>query len=59
MARSARPRLRRARALLTPAVDHWLARGYLAVVAASLGFFLYAPDSGLAGIWPVMATAPL
>ncbi|WP_369246871.1 SCO4225 family membrane protein [Streptomyces sp. R41] len=63
MARSARPRLRRTRALLAPAVDNWLARGYLAVVAASLGFFLYAaylsPDPGFAGIWPYMATAPL
>ena len=63
MARSARPRPRRIRALLTPAVDNWLARGYLTVVAASLGFFLYAaylsPDPGFAGIWPLMATAPL
>ncbi|GAA4040655.1 SCO4225 family membrane protein [Streptomyces shaanxiensis] len=63
MARSARPRLQRIRALLTPAVDNWLARGYLAVVAASLGFFLWAvylsPDPGFAGIWPLMATAPL
>ncbi|MFF0445982.1 SCO4225 family membrane protein [Streptomyces sp. NPDC004609] len=63
MARSAHPRLRRIRALLAPAVDNWLARGYLAVVAASLGFFLYAaylsPDPGFAGIWPFMATAPL
>jgi len=44
-------------------VDNWLARGYLAVVAASLGFFLYAayllPDPGFAGIWPFMTTAPL
>ncbi|MEU2282750.1 hypothetical protein ABZ614_12580 [Streptomyces sp. NPDC013178] len=63
MAPSARPRLRRTRALLAPAVDNWLARGYLAVVAASLGFFLCAvyllPDPGFAGIWPLMATAPL
>ncbi|SDO98033.1 hypothetical protein SAMN04487981_11596 [Streptomyces sp. cf386] len=63
MARSARPRLHRVRALLAPAVDNWLARGYLAVVAASLGFFLWAvylsPDPGFAGIWPLMATAPL
>ncbi|MER6417691.1 hypothetical protein [Streptomyces sp. NPDC001137] len=63
MARSARPRPRGIRALLAPAVDNWLARGYLAVVAASLGFFLYAvylsPDPGFAGIWPLMATAPL
>ncbi|MFE9997265.1 SCO4225 family membrane protein [Streptomyces avermitilis] len=62
-ARSARPRLRRTRALLAPAVDNWLARGYLVVVAASLGFFLCAayvlPDPGFAGIWPLMATAPL
>ncbi|QLJ04952.1 hypothetical protein HZZ00_30655 [Streptomyces sp. NEAU-sy36] len=51
------------RALLAPAVDNWLARGYLAVVAAALGFFLYAvyltPDPGFAGVWPLMATAPL
>ncbi|MFE2011297.1 SCO4225 family membrane protein [Streptomyces sp. NPDC059491] len=50
------------RALLAPAVDNWLARGYLAVVAATLGFFLCAafvlPDPGFAGIWPLMATAP-
>ncbi|MEV5011425.1 hypothetical protein [Streptomyces sp. NPDC055692] len=63
MARSARPRLQRIRVLLAPAVDNWLARGYLAVVAAALGFFLYAvylsPDPGFAGIWPLMATAPL
>lgn len=53
----------RTRALLAPAVDNWLARGYLAVVAASLGFLLWAvylsPDPGFAGIWPLMATAPL
>ncbi|MFH0175927.1 SCO4225 family membrane protein [Streptomyces cacaoi] len=57
-----RPRLRRTRALLAPAVDNWLARGYLVVVAAALGFFLCAvyvlPDPGFAGIWPLMATAP-
>ncbi|MFJ3985466.1 SCO4225 family membrane protein [Streptomyces fungicidicus] len=62
-ARSARPRPEGIRALLTPAVDNWLVRGYLAVVAAALGFFLYAvylsPDPGFAGIWPLMATAPL
>ena len=60
---SASPRLQRMRALLAPAVDNWLARGYLAVVAAAVGFFLYAcyvlPDPGFAGIWPLMATAPL
>ncbi|MFF7450684.1 MULTISPECIES: SCO4225 family membrane protein [unclassified Streptomyces] len=63
MARSARPRLPRLRALLAPAVDNWLARGYLAVVVASLGFFLWAaylsPDPGFAAIWPLMTTAPL
>ena len=62
MARSARP-LRRTRAPMAPAVDNWLARGYLAVVAASLGFFLYAAylsaDPGFAAIWPYAATAPL
>ncbi|MFD5078889.1 SCO4225 family membrane protein [Streptomyces sp. NPDC058371] len=62
MESSARPRLKRTRVLLAPAVDNWLARSYLAVVAASLGFFLYAvylsPDPGFAGIWPIMATAP-
>lgn len=60
---SVHPRPRRSAALLAPAVDNWLARGYLAVVAASVGFFLYAafvlPDTGFAGIWPLMATAPL
>ncbi|WP_314221569.1 SCO4225 family membrane protein [Streptomyces zaehneri] len=58
-----RPRPRGARALLAPAVDNWLARGYLVVVAAALGFFLFAayvlPDPGFAGIWPLMATAPV
>ncbi|CCK28637.1 putative membrane protein [Streptomyces davaonensis JCM 4913] len=62
MERSARPR-RNLRALLAPATDNWLSRGYLAVVAASIGFFLYAvhlsPDPGFAAIWPVFATAPL
>ncbi|WP_416961921.1 SCO4225 family membrane protein [Streptomyces sp. Agncl-13] len=56
-------RRQRIRTLLAPAVDNWLARGYLAVVAASLAFFLYAvyvsPDPGFAGIWPIMTTAPL
>ncbi|MFI2509565.1 SCO4225 family membrane protein [Streptomyces sp. NPDC018972] len=54
---------RTSRNLLAPAVDNWPARGYLAVVAASLVFFLYAmyvlPDPGFAGIWPLMAAAPL
>lgn len=63
MARSARPRFPRIRALLAPAVDNWLARGYLVVVAASLGVFLWAvylsADPGFAGIWPLMTTAPL
>ncbi|POX51223.1 SCO4225 family membrane protein [Streptomyces sp. Ru72] len=63
MARTARLSLQGIRALLTPAVDNRLARGYLAVVAAALAFFLYAvylsPDPGFAGIWPLMATAPL
>ncbi|MCZ0980584.1 hypothetical protein O1L60_20820 [Streptomyces diastatochromogenes] len=55
-------RPKRIRTLLAPAVDNWLARAYLAVVAAALGFFLCAtfvlPDPGFAGIWPLMATAP-
>ncbi|WP_043673378.1 SCO4225 family membrane protein [Streptomyces xylophagus] len=61
--RSTGPRRQRARTLPAPAVDNWLARGHLAVVAASVGFFLCAayvlPDAGFAGIWPLMATAPL
>lgn len=52
----------RLRTLLAPAVDNWPARAYLALVAASLAFFLTAayilPDPGFAGIWPLMATAP-
>lgn len=56
-------RTRRLRALLTPAVDNWPARVYLALVAAAVGFFLYAAylaaDPGFAAIWPVLATAPL
>ncbi|MEU6380102.1 hypothetical protein [Streptomyces sp. NPDC046909] len=63
MARSARPRFQRLRVLLAPATDNWLSRGYLAVVAVSLGFFLWAvylsPDPGFAGIYPILATAPL
>ncbi|MGN9759883.1 SCO4225 family membrane protein [Streptomyces sp. SD31] len=59
---AARPRTGRVRDLLAPAVDNWLARAYLAVVAASLVFFLWAaylsPDPGFAGIWPLMAAAP-
>ncbi|MFF5594820.1 SCO4225 family membrane protein [Streptomyces althioticus] len=55
----ARPR----RALLAAAVDNWPARVYVAVVAAALGTFLYAvllsPDPGFAGIWPLLAAAPL
>ncbi|MGX8261928.1 hypothetical protein OIE80_17990 [Streptomyces cellulosae] len=55
----ARPR----RALLAAAVDNWPARIYVAVVAAALGTFLYAvllsPDPGFAGIWPLLAAAPL
>ncbi|WP_260859790.1 SCO4225 family membrane protein [Streptomyces cupreus] len=62
MERSSRPRRRSLRTLLAPATDNWLSRGYLAVVAASIGFFLYAaylsPDVGFAGIWPLMTTAP-
>ncbi|WP_241563365.1 hypothetical protein [Streptomyces sp. E1N211] len=56
---SARPR----RTLLAAAVDNWPARVYVAVVAAALGTFLYAvllsPDPGFAGIWPLLAAAPL
>ncbi|MGW1135091.1 SCO4225 family membrane protein [Streptomyces griseoluteus] len=57
------PPRHRVRALLAPAVDNWLSRGYLAVATAAIGAFLYAvclsPDPGFAGIWPLMATAPL
>ncbi|MGW5332507.1 SCO4225 family membrane protein [Streptomyces bauhiniae] len=57
------PHAVRPRRLLTLATGNWLARGYLAVVAAAIGFFLWAvclsPDPGFAGIWPLMATAPL
>jgi hypothetical protein len=52
----------RLRTLLAPAVDNWPARAYLAVVAASLVFFLCADhiltDPTFAAIWPLMATAP-
>ncbi|MFZ4153703.1 SCO4225 family membrane protein [Streptomyces pseudogriseolus] len=51
------------RTLLAAAVDNWPARAYVAVVAAALGTFLYAvllsPDPGFAGIWPILAAAPL
>ncbi|MFI8204919.1 SCO4225 family membrane protein [Streptomyces sp. NPDC085937] len=57
------PSARPGRALLTAAVDNWPARVYVAVVAAALGTFLYAvllsPDPGFAGIWPILAAAPL
>ncbi|MGW1717877.1 SCO4225 family membrane protein [Streptomyces sp. NPDC002156] len=57
------PRPQGIRGLLTPAFDNWLARGYLAVVAAAVGSFLYfsylAPDPGFAAIWPLIVTAPL
>ncbi|WP_240929902.1 SCO4225 family membrane protein [Streptomyces coryli] len=62
MARSARPRSRRILALLTPAFDNWLSRGYLTLVGASLAFFLWASylsgDPGFAAIWPFITTAP-
>ena len=52
----------RLRTLLAPAVDNWPARAYLAVVAASLVFFLCADfiltDPTFAALWPLMATAP-
>ncbi|MGW0837820.1 SCO4225 family membrane protein [Streptomyces prunicolor] len=52
----------RLRTLLAPAVDNWPARAYLAMVAASLVFFLCADhilaDPTFAGLWPLMATAP-
>ncbi|MEV6509754.1 hypothetical protein AB0M61_27005 [Streptomyces sp. NPDC051642] len=52
----------RLRTLLAPAVDNWPARAYLAVVAASLAFFLCADyilaDPTFAALWPLMATAP-
>ncbi|WP_199818959.1 SCO4225 family membrane protein [Streptomyces sp. NRRL B-1347] len=64
MPKTSRPRLRpRLRRLLVLATDTWLARAYLAVVAAALGFFLGAwyvgPDPGLAGFYPFLVTAPL
>ncbi|MDG4863495.1 hypothetical protein P8605_35675 [Streptomyces sp. T-3] len=63
MSNTSRPRrLPHLRQLLAPAVDNWLARGYLAVVVASLGFFLgswyVGPDPGLSGAYPFAATAP-
>ncbi|WP_327354119.1 SCO4225 family membrane protein [Streptomyces sp. NBC_01304] len=63
MPNTSRPRrLPHLRQLLAPAVDNWLSRGYLAVVAVSLGFFLGAwyvgPDPGLSGAYPLAATAP-
>ncbi|MEE1757274.1 SCO4225 family membrane protein [Streptomyces sp. SP18CS02] len=61
MPNASRPR-RLPRRLLALATDNWLARGYLVVAGAALGFFLYAvfvaSDPGFAGIWPLLATAP-
>ncbi|MFH8463516.1 SCO4225 family membrane protein [Streptomyces sp. NPDC017991] len=63
VARPTSPHRHTPRSLLAPAVDNWIARGYLVIVAASLAFFLGAayllPDPGFAGIWPLIATAPL
>ncbi|MFE5852389.1 SCO4225 family membrane protein [Streptomyces sp. NPDC056500] len=64
MPNDSRPRrLPRLRRLLALATDNWPARGYLALVAAALGFFLYAAyiaqDAGFAGIWPLMVTVPV
>ncbi|MCX5235175.1 hypothetical protein OG824_08030 [Streptomyces prunicolor] len=54
--------LARLRTLLAPAVDNWPARAYLAMVAASLVFFLCADyilaDPTFAALWPLMVTAP-
>ncbi|MFG3122060.1 SCO4225 family membrane protein [Streptomyces sp. NPDC048201] len=62
-AQPASSRMRRLRTLLAPAVDNWLSRGYLAVVAAALTYFLgdtfLGPDSGYAAAYPVITTAPL
>ncbi|MFE6338156.1 SCO4225 family membrane protein [Streptomyces sp. NPDC057798] len=62
MERSPRPRRRSLRTLLAPATDNWFSRGYLALVAASVGFFLYAaylsPDPGFAAVYPLITTAP-
>lgn len=57
------PPAARPRRLLALATDTWLARAYLAVVAAALAFFLGAwyagPDPGFAGFYPFLVTAPL
>ncbi|BDH05794.1 SCO4225 family membrane protein [Streptomyces seoulensis] len=62
-AQPASSRMHRLRTLLAPAVDNWLARGYLAVVAVALTYFLgvtfSGPDSGYAAVYPVVTTAPL
>ncbi|MDK1473849.1 hypothetical protein QNO07_10520 [Streptomyces sp. 549] len=59
---TAHSRLRRARTLLAPAVDNWLARGYLVVVAGALGLYLgtmyLMPDPGYTAAWTILATAP-
>ncbi|WP_051720647.1 SCO4225 family membrane protein [Streptomyces sp. NRRL F-2799] len=52
----------RLRTRLAPAVDNWLASGYLAVVAVALAYFLgdtfFRPDSGYAAVSPVITTVP-
>ncbi|WP_330234538.1 SCO4225 family membrane protein [Streptomyces sp. NBC_00566] len=61
-AQPASSRMPRLRTRLAPAVDNWLARGYLAVVAVALTYFLgdtfFGPDSGYAAVYPVITTAP-
>ncbi|MEU9398938.1 hypothetical protein [Streptomyces sp. NPDC048242] len=62
-ARSASSRGHRLRTLLAPALDNWLARAYLTVVAAALAYFIgvtwVGPDSGYSAAYPLIATGPL
>ncbi|MGV9337439.1 SCO4225 family membrane protein [Streptomyces sp. NPDC003688] len=61
--RPAGSRRHRLRTLLAPALDNWLARAYLTVVAVALAYFIgvtwVGPDSGYSAAYSLIATAPL
>ncbi|MFD8911112.1 SCO4225 family membrane protein [Streptomyces sp. NPDC059575] len=56
-------RRHRLRTLLAPALDNWLARAYLTVVAVALAYFIgvtwVGPDSGYSAAYSLIVTGPL